>query len=197
MVESVNLSLVAGLAVDYVVHLSESYYQAPHDNRQRRVRDMLEHMGISVLSGAITTAGASAFLLFSQLFFFFQFGLFVLVTIFLSVFYCLFWFTPMLAVVGPEAGLGSLQPVFRWTARMLQSVLQATTSDAEHNKISYSRSSSYNVVARAKSLSSGILRRGVSEAALGRGVSGGALGRGVSGGGLGRGVSVGALSVGV
>ncbi|CAG5124156.1 unnamed protein product, partial [Candidula unifasciata] len=144
MIESVNLSLVGGLSVDYVVHFSDSYSHAPHDDRQRRVRDMLEHMGISVLSGAITTSGAAIFLLQAKIFFFFQFGVFIILTIFFSLFYNLFWFAPMMAVIGPEGNTGSLTIVVRWIQKVLQPIrAELASADPAHKKMSYSRSSTH------------------------------------------------------
>ena len=51
--------LVVGLAVDYVVHLAEGYGRSEHKDRKQRTRDTLTEVGISVLSGAVTTVGAS------------------------------------------------------------------------------------------------------------------------------------------
>ncbi|BFZ10068.1 hypothetical protein BsWGS_13107 [Bradybaena similaris] len=142
VIESINLSLVAGLSVDYVVHLSESYNHAPHDGRARKTRDMLEQMGVSILSGAITTSGAAVFMLQAQIYFFFQFGVFIMSTIVLSLFYSMFWFTPMLAVIGPEGNVGSLKPVFQWVKTILKPIQEELEAvDEEQKKISYSRSS--------------------------------------------------------
>lgn len=69
---SLNLCLVAGLAVDYVVHLAEGYHMSKASDRHGRLRDALGSMGSSVLSGACSTLGASLFMLFAQIQFFFQ-----------------------------------------------------------------------------------------------------------------------------
>lgn len=142
VIESINLSLVAGLSVDYVVHLCESYNHAPHYNRARKTRDMLEQMGVSILSGAITTSGAAVFMLQAEIYFFFQFGVFIVSTIVLSLFYSMFWFTPLLSVIGPEGNVGSLKPVFRWVMKVLKPIREELAAvDEEQRKISYSRSS--------------------------------------------------------
>ena len=64
--ESINLTLVVGLSVDYVVHLAEGYSRSTHTNRLGRLHDSLAEVGISVLSGACTTLGGSAFLLLAH-----------------------------------------------------------------------------------------------------------------------------------
>ena len=70
--ESVNLSLVVGLAVDYVVHLAEGYHAAPARDRLGRTHHMLEQVGVSILSGALTTLGASMFMFAAVMVFFVQ-----------------------------------------------------------------------------------------------------------------------------
>ena len=72
---------------------------------------MLATVGVSVLSGACTTLGASVFMLAAKIIFFFQFGLFVFCTIGLSIVYALVVFTTLLALMGPEGKKGSLLPL--------------------------------------------------------------------------------------
>lgn len=73
---------------------------------------MLTSVGVSVLSGACTTLGASVFMLAAKIVFFFQFGLFMFCTIGLSIVYALVVFTTLLALMGPEGKRGSLLPLF-------------------------------------------------------------------------------------
>ncbi|GFR99143.1 protein dispatched homolog 1-like [Elysia marginata] len=113
VIESINLSLVVGLAVDYVVHLSEAYHTSPQKHRVDKVRDMLEHMGVSVISGAFSTLGAASFMMAAQIQFFLQFGVFLFLTIGFSLTYSLCLFTPLLSVIGPEGNTGSVLPLFR------------------------------------------------------------------------------------
>ncbi|RUS73814.1 hypothetical protein EGW08_018431, partial [Elysia chlorotica] len=114
VIESINLSLVVGLAVDYVVHLSEAYHTSPQTRRTDKVRDMLEHMGVSVVSGAFSTLGSASFMMAAQIQFFVQFGVFLFLTIGFSLIYSLFLFTPLLSVIGPEGHTGSVLPIARW-----------------------------------------------------------------------------------
>ena len=107
VLESLNLTLVVGLAVDYVVHLADGYVQSRHHLRHDKVHDMLSHVGVSVLSGASTTLGASVFMLAARILFFFQFGIFMFSTIGLSVLYALFLFPTILCLFGPEGNRGS------------------------------------------------------------------------------------------
>ncbi|ELT97356.1 hypothetical protein CAPTEDRAFT_185181 [Capitella teleta] len=102
MLESLNLVLVVGLSVDYVVHLAEGYSRSLHTDRLGRLHDMLEEVGISIVSGAFTTLGASFFLLFAQILFFTQFGLFMFSTIGLSLLFACIFFSTIMGVIGPQ-----------------------------------------------------------------------------------------------
>lgn len=111
--ESLNLVLVVGLAVDYCVHLAENYCRSPCISRLDRVQDTLEHTALSVLAGGVTTLGASTFLLFAEIRFFFQFGAFIYCTIGLSIFYALGFFLTILGIIGPDGETGSVRCLWK------------------------------------------------------------------------------------
>ena len=115
--ESLNLVLVVGLAVDYCVHLAEGYSRSTHHDRLGRVRDALTEVGISVLSGCVTTLGASAFMLLAVIVFFEQFGTFLFATLGFAFVYSLILFPTVLGIIGPEDDIGSLQHVKRLLRR--------------------------------------------------------------------------------
>ncbi|XP_033734799.1 protein dispatched homolog 1-like isoform X2 [Pecten maximus] len=114
VLESLNMCMVVGLSVDYVVHLAEAYATCPSPHRMDRVRTMLESMGLSVLSGAITTFGAASFMLFSQIQFQYQFGIFVMSTISISLLFSFFAFTTFMSIFGPQGDTGSLIAFGKW-----------------------------------------------------------------------------------
>ncbi|XP_060081595.1 protein dispatched homolog 1-like [Ylistrum balloti] len=114
VLESLNMCMVVGLSVDYVVHLAEAYATCPSPDRMDRVRNMLESMGLSVLSGAVTTFGAASFMLFSQIQFQYQFGIFVMSTISISLFFSFFAFTTFMSLCGPQGNTGSLVAFGKW-----------------------------------------------------------------------------------
>ena len=68
--------------------------------------------GCSVLSGAISTLGASLPLFGAQIIFFFKFGIFIFVTIFLSLVFSLGFFIAALTYVGPLGTEGSIARVY-------------------------------------------------------------------------------------
>lgn len=104
---------MVGLAVDYVVHLAEAYHTSPSSDRLGRIHYMLKTMGVSVLSGACTTLGSSVFMLFAQITFFTQFGMFIFGTIFFSILYAMVFFTAALSLIGPQGNFGSLESIYR------------------------------------------------------------------------------------
>ena len=102
VIEAVLYVMVIGLSVDYCTHLCEAYLASSGRTRGERVREMLFQMGVSVISGAISTLGASFFLLFPYSTFFVKFGAFVFFVICQSVIFSLFLFSAILNVVGPQ-----------------------------------------------------------------------------------------------
>ena len=105
--------MIIGLQVDYVVHLGEAYISAPYNDRLGRVKCMLESIGMSVVSGAVSTIGATSFLLAAQVMMMFQFGVFIIVTIFVSFIFSFFCFTTLMALCGPQNKTGCLITLFK------------------------------------------------------------------------------------
>jgi len=75
---------------------------------------LLVEVGISVQAGALTTMGASAFLLFARFLLFYQFGVFMLSTIAFSLITANFTFTALLALWGPSGVMGDLRYARAW-----------------------------------------------------------------------------------
>ncbi|XP_045187392.2 uncharacterized protein LOC123545146 [Mercenaria mercenaria] len=113
VLESLNMCMVVGLTVDYVVHLAEGYTLSLHKDRFSRVRDMLDEMAVSVFFGAITTLGASMFMFIAQLSFFLQFGIFMFSTIGFSLFFAMGMFVTLMGLCGPQGDTGNLVALFQ------------------------------------------------------------------------------------
>ena len=62
IVESIGIVIAIGLSVDYVVHLSADYIHSQEKGRSKRMQQAYKNMGISIVSGTITTMGSSLFL---------------------------------------------------------------------------------------------------------------------------------------
>jgi predicted RND superfamily exporter protein len=106
--ESVGVVICVGFAVDYVVHLASHYTHSKQFDRQERIRESLREMGISILSGSLTTMCASLTLYLCVITSFHKFALFVLSTIVFSIFYSLFFFAAICSLAGPNGKTGNL-----------------------------------------------------------------------------------------
>ena len=60
--ESVSVIIAIGFSVDYVIHLSTDYMHSQFEKRHDKMRQAYAQMGVSILSGSITTFGAGVFL---------------------------------------------------------------------------------------------------------------------------------------
>ena len=59
--ESISVVIMIGFSVDFVIHLSADYVHSTNQNRFDKMKQAYGEMGISILSGAITTFGAGSF----------------------------------------------------------------------------------------------------------------------------------------
>merc|ERR1712110_916145 len=103
------LIMAVGLSVDYTVHLLHAFNESNAPDRVERVQTALSTMGITVLSGALTTLLAALPLFFCQAIFFQRFGTFVFITIFLSIMLALFLLPPLLLLIGPTGHFGDVK----------------------------------------------------------------------------------------
>merc|ERR1719384_2884369 len=111
--ESVAIVIIIGFSVDYVVHLANAYLESSAYSRDERLSFALLTMGISVVSGAVTTFGAGFFLIFPPVIFFYKMGLLMISTVFLSIFWAMCFFTSIIALWGPEGDSGDLKKYFK------------------------------------------------------------------------------------
>lgn len=109
IIESIAMVVLIGFSVDYVVHLANHYVESVHENRYERMQGALGGIGISIVSGAITTLGCGFFLLFAQVVFFQKFGVLITSTILFSLFFALVFFTALNHIFGPQGKVGNLK----------------------------------------------------------------------------------------
>ena len=106
--ESVAIVIVIGFSVDYVVHLANAYLECPSGKRTERISFALLTMGISVVSGAITTLLAGICLTFPEITFFFKMGILIVTTICFSLAWSMLFFIALLAQFGPTFETGKI-----------------------------------------------------------------------------------------
>jgi hypothetical protein len=102
ILESVCLIIIVGMSIDYTVHLMHSYRHATAPTRVAKATIALTEMGVSVVSGAMTTFLAAAPMFSSVFFFFFQFGSFIAMITVLSLFWAIVYLMTLASAFGPE-----------------------------------------------------------------------------------------------
>uniref|UniRef100_A0A8C9P1L8 Dispatched RND transporter family member 3 n=1 Tax=Spermophilus dauricus TaxID=99837 RepID=A0A8C9P1L8_SPEDA len=109
-VEAISLSILVGSSVDYCVHLVEGYLLAgenlpPHQDarsqRQWRTLEAVRHVGVAIVSSALTTVIATVPLFFCIIAPFAKFGKIVALNTGVSILYTLTVSTALLGIMAP------------------------------------------------------------------------------------------------
>jgi predicted RND superfamily exporter protein len=100
--------ILIGFSVDYVVHLSVDYMHSAHPTRSEKMKQALSEMGVSILSGSITTFGSGVFLFGGKIIIFNKFAILVTCTISFSFLVAMLLFSAFMHIMGPENGFGDL-----------------------------------------------------------------------------------------
>eukprot|EP01052_Picozoa_sp_SAG31_P007167 SAG31_NODE_338_length_17490_cov_7.707032_10_plen_411_part_00 len=74
VIESICITIVVGLSVDYTIHLCHIFASSTAETRFEAGRDALASMGVSVFNAAITTLGSALVLMSTYIVFFTNFG---------------------------------------------------------------------------------------------------------------------------
>merc|ERR1712176_1234417 len=114
LTESIAVIMVIGFSVDYVVHLANSYLESQGETRMERLSFALLTMGVSVVSGAITTMLSGIMLVFPSYVFFYKMGWIIVTTVLLAVTWALVFFPSLVALWGPEGETGNINKYFTW-----------------------------------------------------------------------------------
>jgi predicted RND superfamily exporter protein len=101
--------ILIGFSVDYVVHLSVDYMHSAHTTRSDKMKQALSEMGVSILSGSITTFGSGVFLFGGKIILFNKFAVLVTCTITFSFLVAMLLFSAIMHICGPENGFGDLK----------------------------------------------------------------------------------------
>ncbi|XP_042333906.1 protein dispatched homolog 3 [Sceloporus undulatus] len=111
-VEAISLSILVGSSVDYCVHLVEGFLLAgeslplhlaedPSSSRQWRTIEAVRHVGVAIVSSAVTTVIATVPLFFCIIAPFAKFGKIVALNTGVSILYTLTVSTALLSIMGP------------------------------------------------------------------------------------------------
>ena len=113
MPESVATVIVIGFSVDYVVHLAAHYVHSAYHAKRKKATESISAMGVSIVSGAITTLGSGVFLFGGTIIFFQKFALVIVITVLLSLLYSLCYFLAFLHIFGPNGKVGDIYIFFQ------------------------------------------------------------------------------------
>ncbi|KAF3695952.1 Protein dispatched -like protein 3 [Channa argus] len=111
-VEAISLSILVGSSVDYCLHLVEGYMLAgetmpyapgpePAAERQRRSLEAVNHVGVAIVSSAVTTVISTVPLFFCVIVPFAKFGQIVAINTAVSILFTLTVTVAMLAFMAP------------------------------------------------------------------------------------------------
>uniref|UniRef100_A0A3B3WWU7 SSD domain-containing protein n=1 Tax=Poecilia mexicana TaxID=48701 RepID=A0A3B3WWU7_9TELE len=104
-VEAISLSILVGSSVDYCLHLVEGYLLAgetePSAERQRRTLEAVNHVGVAIVSSAVTTAISTVPLFFCVIVPFAKFGQIVAINTAVSILFTLSVTSAFLACMAP------------------------------------------------------------------------------------------------
>lgn len=137
-IESVCLTILIGISVDYVVHLGVALNEGgatpmidngadapseagggarvktPAEQRAAKVRYSFLTIGVSVLGGAASTFGAGCLLLLATITFFTRFAAFFVSSVLFALLYAMFVFMALAAKFAPLRDQGSTLLFYRW-----------------------------------------------------------------------------------
>ena len=104
LMEAICVTICVGFSIDFVAHLAVAYNESAdsEEGRYGKVKQALSELGISVTAAAVTTCGASAFMLPNYMIPFQKIGAFICFDIIVSLLFAVFLFSAMLTLCGPR-----------------------------------------------------------------------------------------------
>mmetsp|Transcript_49552 Transcript_49552/g.152939 ORF Transcript_49552/g.152939 Transcript_49552/m.152939 type:complete len:1090 (-) Transcript_49552:354-3623(-) len=115
---SICITILAGFAVDYVVHLAHAFNHSKKPTRAEKFQEAFDDIGVSVLSGMVTSMVSAIVLLTCTLQFFAKFGFFLIFTVAWAWVWGNFFFMGVLRIIGPDDGT-------HWILQLPYSILPA------------------------------------------------------------------------
>jgi predicted RND superfamily exporter protein len=105
LMEAICVVICVGFSIDFVAHLAVAYNESDDsatEGRYGKTKQALSELGISVTAAAVTTCGASAFMLPNYMIPFQKIGAFICFDIMISLLFAVFLFSAMLTICGPR-----------------------------------------------------------------------------------------------
>lgn len=101
--------MLIGFSVDYVLHLSTDYMHSIQLTRSLKMRQAYREMGVSILSGCITTFMSGFFLYFANFIFFETFAFVITLTVLMAFIFAMVTFGAIMHIIGPEKEFCSIK----------------------------------------------------------------------------------------
>ena len=95
------MMITVGLSIGYCVHLAMDYKQQPFSRRSKKMQTTFQNMGRPILSSAISTIGAGAFLFGGQLTFCLKFAICITASALAGFFVSMVFFGAVMHIGGP------------------------------------------------------------------------------------------------
>lgn len=108
VLESLIISLAVGLTIDFVIHFGVAYNLSKEDTRGKRVLDVLNAVGCSASMAALTSFLAGVAMLPSTVYCYYQFGIFLMLCMVVSLAYSIFFFLPLCHWIGPVGPMAKI-----------------------------------------------------------------------------------------
>lgn len=106
--EVLSLIIGMGLSVNNTIHMAHDYIQAPHMNRQGKIKQALLQKGKTLTSSTLLILLATCFLFGADITIFKDFAIIVLCTLAISYLMAFGFFTAMCHIFGPSSGCGDI-----------------------------------------------------------------------------------------
>lgn len=109
VLESVAVSTVIGLSIDFSLHYAVHYRLCSEPNRLSATKFALSRMLQPTLMSGVTTIAAGALMLFSSVLAYKQIGLFLVIVMMVSWIFATFFLMSILRLIGPQYGFGQFE----------------------------------------------------------------------------------------
>ena len=98
LMEAICVTICVGFSIDFVAHLAVAYNESrdTEEGRYGKVKQALSELGISVTAAAVTTCGASLFMIPNYMTPFVKIGTFICFDIVISLLFAVFMFSATL-----------------------------------------------------------------------------------------------------
>lgn len=106
--ESIAIVILIGFSVDYIIHFSHSYIESRYNTRFDKMRQSYREMGVSILSGCLTTFGCGCFLFGGTFVFFQKFAFIIVITVVFAINVAVFTFGALCHTIGPTGRMGDI-----------------------------------------------------------------------------------------